>query len=68
MSAFLDAMQYDFMQHALVASMLAALLCAIVGTFIVIMRMVFLSGCRFAVHRRVGNPQLGACRCKQGVV
>ncbi|HBE91085.1 MAG TPA: hypothetical protein DDW55_00640 [Gammaproteobacteria bacterium] len=44
MSAFLDAMQYDFMQHALIASMLAALLCAIVGTFIVIMRMVFLSG------------------------
>ena len=44
MSAFLDAMQYDFMQHALIASMLAALLCAIVGTFVVVMRMVFLTG------------------------
>jgi zinc transport system permease protein len=68
MSAFLDAMQYDFMQHALVASMLAALLCAIVGTFIVIMRMVFLSGgvshSAFAglgaAHYFSINPFLGA--------
>ena len=44
MASFIDALQYDFMQHALIASVLAAALCAIVGSFIVIMRMVFLSG------------------------
>lgn len=44
MSAFIEALQYDFMQHAIVASVMAALLCAIVGTFIVVMRMVFMSG------------------------
>jgi len=67
-SAFLDALQYDFMQHAVMASVLAALLCAIVGTFIVIMRMVFLSGgishSAFAglgaAHYFGVNPYLGA--------
>jgi zinc transport system permease protein len=44
MSSFAEALQYDFMQHAIAASVMAALLCAIVGTFIVVMRMVFMSG------------------------
>lgn len=67
-NAFLDAVQYDFMQHALIASVLAAILCAIIGTFIVIMRMVFLSGgishSAFAglgaAHYFAINPYLGA--------
>lgn len=38
------ALQYDFMQNALAASLLVSVLCAITGTFIVIKRLVFLSG------------------------
>ncbi len=44
MSALTAALQYDFMQNALAASFLVAVLCAITGTFIVIKRLVFLSG------------------------
>lgn len=66
--AFINTLQYDFMQHALAASILAALLCAVIGTFIVMMRMVFLSGgvshSAFAglgaAHYFSINPFLGA--------
>lgn len=44
MSALFEALQYDFMQHALLASLLASVLCAVTGTFIVVKRLVFLSG------------------------
>ena len=44
MTALLSALQYDFMQNALVGSLLLSLMCAITGTFIVIKRLVFLSG------------------------
>ncbi len=44
MTGLAAALQYDFMQHALVASLLVAVMCAITGTFIVIKRLVFLSG------------------------
>ena len=44
MTALLSALQYEFMQNALMGSVLVALMCAITGTFIVIKRLVFLSG------------------------
>ena len=44
MTDLFAAFQYDFMQNALVGSMLVSVMCAITGTFIVIKRLVFLSG------------------------
>ncbi len=44
MTDLLSALQYDFMQNALMGSMLLSIMCAITGTFIVIKRLVFLSG------------------------
>ena len=44
MTDMLAAFQYDFMQNALAGSLLVAVMCAITGTFIVIKRLVFLSG------------------------
>jgi len=40
----LDALHYEFLQHALIAGLLASMLCAVYGTFIVVRRLVFLSG------------------------
>src|SRR5210317_1052338 len=44
MTGLLSVLQYDFMQNALIGSLLVAIMCAITGTFIVIKRLVFLSG------------------------
>ncbi len=44
MTGLSAALQYDFMQNALAASLLVSVLSAITGTFIVIKRLVFLSG------------------------
>lgn len=44
MTEFLSALHYDFMQNALLASVLVSIMGAITGTFIVIKRLVFLSG------------------------
>jgi zinc transport system permease protein len=40
----LDPLAYDFIRHALVAGLLASLLCSIVGTFVVVKKLVFVSG------------------------
>jgi len=40
----LDALHFEFMRNALVAGLLAGVICGILGTFIVVNRMVFLSG------------------------
>jgi zinc transport system permease protein len=37
-------LQFDFVRHALVAGLLASVLCGIVGTFVVVKRLVFISG------------------------
>ena len=37
-------LSFDFVRHALVAGLLASLLCGIVGTFVVVKRLVFISG------------------------
>ena len=44
MTGLLSVLQYDFIQNALIGSVLVAIMCAITGTFIVIKRLVFLSG------------------------
>lgn len=61
-------LQYDFMQHALAAGVLAGIACGVVGTYVVVRRMVFISG--GLAHTTFGgiglayylgfNPLLGA--------
>ncbi len=40
----MEALQFDFMQHALAAGLLASIICGIMGTLAVVNRLVFLSG------------------------
>jgi len=40
----LEALQYEFMQNALVAGLLASVICGVMGTLVVVNRIVFLSG------------------------
>ena len=40
----IDALHYDFMQNALAAGLLAAVICGIMGSLVVVNRIVFLSG------------------------
>jgi zinc transport system permease protein len=40
----LDALQFEFMRNALMAGLLAAVLCGVIGTLVVVNRIVFLSG------------------------
>jgi len=40
----MDILQFEFMQNALIASLIVSLICGIIGTLIVINRMVFIAG------------------------
>ncbi len=40
----LEILQFDFFRHALAAGLLASLLCGVIGTLVVVNRLVFLSG------------------------
>ncbi|AGW14632.1 metal ABC transporter permease [Megalodesulfovibrio gigas] len=40
----IDALSYDFMQHALAAAVLASLACGVIGSLVVVNRLVFLAG------------------------
>ncbi len=40
----IDALQFEFMQNALAAGLLASLICGIMGTLVIVNRIVFLSG------------------------
>lgn len=40
----IEAMQFEFMRNALMAGLLASIICGIMGTFVVVNRIVFLSG------------------------
>ena len=40
----LDALQYEFFRNALAAGLLASIICGIMGTMVVVNRIVFLSG------------------------
>ena len=39
-----EALQFEFMQNALLAGLLASVICGIMGTLVVVNRIVFLSG------------------------
>lgn len=64
----IEALQFEFMQNALVAGILVSIACGIVGTFVVINRIVFISGAiAHAAYGGIGigyffqfNPVLGA--------
>ncbi len=43
-SIMIEALQFDFMQNALTAGLLASVICGIMGTLVVVNRIVFLSG------------------------
>ncbi len=53
----IEVLQYSFMQNAILASVLAALVCGLVGSFIVVRRMVFVSG--GITHASFGGIGLG---------
>ena len=40
----IEALQFDFMRNALIAGLLASVICGIMGTLVVVNRIVFLSG------------------------
>ncbi len=53
----IDVLQYEFMRNALLAAVLVSVACGIVGTFIVIKRIVFISG--GITHAAFGGIGLG---------
>jgi len=53
----LEALQYEFMQNALMAGLLAAIACGIVGVYVVVKRIVFISG--GIAHASFGGIGLG---------
>ena len=53
----LDLLQYTFIQHALIGSLLASIACGLVGTYIVTRRLVFISG--GLTHASFGGIGLG---------
>ncbi len=55
--AFVEALQFVFMRNALVAGVLVSIACGIVGTFVVIKRIVFISG--GIAHAAYGGIGLG---------
>ena len=63
-----EALQFDFMRNALWAGLLVSIACGIIGTFVVINRLVFISGgIAHAAYGGIGlgyffqfNPMLGA--------
>lgn len=40
----IEALQFDFMRHAIIAGILVSIACGIIGTFVVVNRIVFISG------------------------
>jgi zinc transport system permease protein len=53
----LEALQFEFMRNALMAGMLAAIACGIVGVYVVVKRIVFISG--GIAHTSFGGIGLG---------
>ena len=44
MDHLINSLSYEFMQNAVLAGVLASILCGIIGTFVVVKRLVFISG------------------------
>ena len=55
--AILHALQFTFMRHALAAGVLVSIACGVIGTFVVIKRIVFISG--GIAHAAYGGIGLG---------
>ncbi len=53
----LEALQYEFMRNALAAGLLAALACGVIGAYVVVKRIVFISG--GIAHASFGGIGLG---------
>ena len=53
----LNAMQYEFMQRALIAGLLVSIACGVIGTYVVIKRVFFISG--GIAHTAYGGIGLG---------
>jgi len=53
----MEVLQYEFMQNALIAGLLAAIACGIVGTYVVVKRIIFISG--GIAHASFGGIGLG---------
>jgi zinc transport system permease protein len=53
----LEALQFSFMRHALLAGVLVSIACGIIGTFVVVKRIVFISG--GIAHAAYGGIGLG---------
>ena len=68
MNQIVEALQFGFMRHALMAGVLVSVACGIVGTYVVVNRIVFISGgIAHAAYGGIGlgyffgfNPVLGA--------
>lgn len=53
----LEALQYEFMRNALIAGLLASVACGIIGSYVIVKRMVFISG--GVSHASFGGIGLG---------
>ena len=68
MTEIIEALQFTFMRNALLAGILVSIACGIIGTFVVVKRIVFISGgIAHAAYGGIGlgyylkvNPVLGA--------
>lgn len=68
MPGFFDALQFEFMRHAVLAGLLASVLCGLIGPFVVVKRLAFISdGISHAAFGGMGlcfyfgiDPLLGA--------
>ncbi|HEY4573582.1 MAG TPA: metal ABC transporter permease, partial [Thermoanaerobaculia bacterium] len=68
MPGFLDALSYEFLRNALLAGVLASVLCGVIGTFVVVKKLAFISdGISHAAFGGMGlcfflgiDPLLGA--------
>lgn len=56
-TALLEALQFTFMRHALLAGLLVSVACGLIGTFVVVKRIVFISG--GIAHAAYGGIGLG---------
>ncbi len=54
---FIDLLSYPFFQNALIGSLLASIACGIVGTYVVVRRLVFISG--GITHASLGGLGMG---------
>lgn len=58
---FVEALQYDFMRNALLAGILVSIACGVIGTYVVVKRIVFVSG--GVAHTAYGGVGLAYFLC-----